>query len=68
MGAVVFAIMAAAWWCDRWLHSRQPDRKIMGMTAIVLVVMAFLYWLPIYLGLPLSPEEWKLRMWLNSWI
>jgi dolichyl-phosphate-mannose--protein O-mannosyl transferase len=27
-----------------------------------------LYWMPLYLGLPLSPDQWKLRMWLPSWI
>ncbi|GAB4339769.1 MAG: phospholipid carrier-dependent glycosyltransferase [Leptolyngbyaceae cyanobacterium] len=68
MGASVFATMAIAWLVDRWLSSRQPYLRQMGMTIIAIVAIAFLFWLPVYLGLPLSPEGFKLRMWLPSWV
>jgi dolichyl-phosphate-mannose--protein O-mannosyl transferase len=29
---------------------------------------AFIFWIPIYLGLPLSPDDYRMRMWFNSWI
>ncbi|MEY3222145.1 MAG: hypothetical protein RLZZ203_1001, partial [Cyanobacteriota bacterium] len=29
---------------------------------------AFVFWMPIYLGLPLSPHDYRMRMWFNSWI
>ncbi|BCX12554.1 MAG: dolichyl-phosphate-mannose-protein mannosyltransferase [Thermosynechococcus sp.] len=32
------------------------------------VVGGFLYWLPLYLGLPLTPQGFFRRMWLPSWI
>lgn len=32
------------------------------------VVGGFLYWLPLYLGLPLTPQDFFRRMWLPSWI
>jgi dolichyl-phosphate-mannose--protein O-mannosyl transferase len=40
----------------------------MGVTIIFLVLGAFIFWMPIYLGLPLSQWEWKIRMWLASWV
>jgi dolichyl-phosphate-mannose-protein mannosyltransferase len=68
MGCSVFAALALAWWTDRWLHSPQTRLRGMGVTIIFLVVGAFIFWMPIYLGLPLSQIEWKIRMWLPSWV
>jgi len=68
MGCSVFASLALAWWVDRWLHSPLTRLRGMGVTIIFLVVGAFIFWMPIYLGLPLSQMEWKIRMWLPSWI
>jgi dolichyl-phosphate-mannose--protein O-mannosyl transferase len=68
MGCSVFASLALAWWVDRWLHSPQNRLRGMGVTVIFLVVGAFIFWMPVYLGLPLSHWEWKIRMWLPSWV
>lgn len=67
MGASIFATMAIAWLVDRWLSSPSQLREI-GIASVVAIVLAFLFWLPIYLGLPLSPEEFQLRMWFPSWV
>ncbi|MBE9095386.1 dolichyl-phosphate-mannose--protein mannosyltransferase [Tychonema sp. LEGE 07203] len=67
MGCSVFAALALAWWVDRWLHSPQTRLRGMGVTIIFLILAAFIFWMPIYLGLPLSQIEWKIRMWLPSW-
>jgi dolichyl-phosphate-mannose--protein O-mannosyl transferase len=40
-------------------------------TAIIILIMiaiAFIFWLPIYLGLPLSPAGFRMRMLFPSWI
>lgn len=68
MGASVFATMAIAWLVDRWLHSSKPNLRTFGIVTIVLIVLAFIFWLPIYLGLPLSSWEFQGRMWLRSWV
>ena len=68
MGCSVFAALALAWWTDRWLHSPQTRLRGMGVTIIFLVLGAFIFWMPIYLGLPLSQMEWNIRMWLPSWV
>jgi dolichyl-phosphate-mannose--protein O-mannosyl transferase len=68
MSAAVYAFVGLAWLADRWLQSYQIRLKFMGLTTIFLVVAAFVFWLPIYLGLPLTSQEYQLRIWLSTWI
>ncbi len=68
MGASVFASMALAWLVDRWLSHRNPQFRRMGIAIIAIVTLSFLFWLPVYLGLPLSSSGFTLRMWLRSWV
>lgn len=65
MAASVFAQLVLAWLIDRWLSSGLYGRRYTGIGVIFFVLIAFYFWLPIYLGLPLSPESFKLRMWFN---
>lgn len=67
MGAVIFAFLSIAWLVDRWLIGTKPQLRAMGVTAIFLILLAFVFWLPIYWGLPLSPEGFQIRMWFRSW-
>ncbi len=68
MGASVFSGLALAWLVDCWLSSQLSQHKSAGATVILVVLLAFVFWLPIYLGLPLSPEAYQLRMWFRSWV
>ncbi|MFB2833710.1 dolichyl-phosphate-mannose--protein mannosyltransferase [Floridanema evergladense] len=68
MSAAVFAFLGLAWLVDRWLQSYQLRLRIMGVTVIFLILAAFVFCLPIFLGLPLSLPQYQLRIWLNSWI
>ncbi|MGL5082475.1 MAG: dolichyl-phosphate-mannose--protein mannosyltransferase [Microcoleaceae cyanobacterium] len=68
MSALVFAVMAVSWWIEKLIRSRKPFLRIMGISLIFVIAIAFIFWLPIYLGLPLSPTAWQIRMWLSSWI
>ena len=68
MGASVFAALALAWLVDHWLRSLHLSLRVLGVTAIFLILLAFVFWMPLYLGLPLSPESYKMRLWFQSWI
>ncbi|MDX2211735.1 MAG: phospholipid carrier-dependent glycosyltransferase [Oculatellaceae cyanobacterium bins.114] len=68
MASSMFALLAIAFLCDRWLHQPQRWKQGTSITLIFLVVAAFLFWLPIYLGLPLSPTQFQLRMWFPTWV
>jgi dolichyl-phosphate-mannose-protein mannosyltransferase len=67
MGGAIFAFLALGWLVDQWVSSIYPELKVIGFTVIFLVILALLYWLPVYLGLPLSPDGFRLRMWFRSW-
>ncbi|MGJ5674272.1 MAG: dolichyl-phosphate-mannose--protein mannosyltransferase [Nostochopsis sp.] len=68
MTAVVFAFMAIAWLVDQCLRSYYKGLRTIGVTITFTILTAFVFWLPLYLALPLSPQGYKLRMWFNSWI
>lgn len=68
MGSMVFAVLAIAWFVERWLQSSRSLYRTIGSLTLVAIVISFWFWLPIYLGLPLSSEDFQLRMWFKSWI
>ena len=68
MTGVVFAFLAIAWLVDRLLISYRKELRAIGVTITFLILGAFVFWMPIYLGLPLSSDGYRLRMWFNSWI
>ncbi len=60
LGATCFGALGLAFWCDRWPR--------VGLGLLGMVAIAFLFWMPVYLGLPLTETGLKLRMWLTTWI
>lgn len=68
MTAVVFAFIGLAWLIDKCLRSYHIELRTFGLTITFLIIIAFVFWMPIYLGLPLSADAYKLRMWFTSWI
>ncbi|WP_298911370.1 phospholipid carrier-dependent glycosyltransferase [uncultured Nostoc sp.] len=68
MCAVVFVFLAIAWFVDQCLRSYYQQLRAIGVTITFIILVAFIFWMPVYLGLPLSHNGYKLRMWFNSWI
>ena len=68
MGSSVFATLALAWWGDRALSRQNPALTRMVWIAIGLSVVGFIFWMPIFLGLPLDDVGYRLRMWFPSWV
>ena len=82
MGASVFAGLALAWIVDGWLQSPARQLRAIALTIIFAILAAFVFWMPIYLGLPLSPRDYQiliprfnarsvpswLRQWVPNWI
>ena len=65
LGALVFAQLSLAWLLTRWYVSGQRLPVYMLLTV---VAVGFIFWLPIFLGLPLEGSGFERRMWLPSWI
>ncbi|MDL5052445.1 phospholipid carrier-dependent glycosyltransferase [Oscillatoria laete-virens NRMC-F 0139] len=68
MGASVFAFMGLALLVDRWFRSPQPQSRWIALATVGIVALAFIFWLPVYLGLPLSPLGFRMRIFLPSWV
>jgi dolichyl-phosphate-mannose-protein mannosyltransferase len=69
MPAATFSSLAAAWMIDGWLeHSTSKVLRVLALFLLSLAVLGFVFWLPIYLGLPLSQADWHLRLRFRSWV
>lgn len=68
MSSVIFTFIALAWFVDQCLRSYRKEWRMLGLTITFTVIGAFIFWLPIYIGLPLSMKDYYLRMWFRSWI
>lgn len=68
MGALVFSFMTLAWLLEMWLKSEISFLRQLAISLMILILVGFLFWLPFYLGLPLLPFEYKIRIWSRSWI
>jgi dolichyl-phosphate-mannose-protein mannosyltransferase len=66
MPAYAFAWLAIAWIVDRFLESE--NLIFFGSLITSLIIIAFIYWFPIYMGLPLSRNAYDMRMLFNNWI
>jgi dolichyl-phosphate-mannose-protein mannosyltransferase len=67
MPASIFGFLAIAYLVDRYLNARDRRWQAVGVTIIFAILASFAYWLPIYLALPLSSEEFARRMLFPSW-
>ncbi len=68
MPAYLFGSLALAWVLSIWLPSKNSALRILSLVVIALSMLGFLFWLPFYLGLPISPREWQWHTWFSSWI
>lgn len=69
MPAAVFGFMMLALLMSQWLL--QPGHKMSQVLTFVMlgaIALSFLFWLPLALGLPLTPDQLQLRWWRPSWI
>ncbi len=67
MSAYSFSLLAISLIIEQCLISSSIFNRRLGIFFLLLISLAFIYWLPIYLGLPLSSQEFTSRM-LPSWI
>ncbi len=68
MPASVFAFAALALFVSLMWRSPLPEIQAIGSGIFVAIAITFLFWLPIYIGLPISSVYLRMLMWLPSWI
>jgi dolichyl-phosphate-mannose--protein O-mannosyl transferase len=68
MPAYLFSSIALAWVLENCLRGADRSRPAFVLSILLLCLVSFLFWLPFYLGLPLSLREWQWRIWLPTWV
>ncbi len=68
MGSSVFATLALAWWGDRFLSREDRGQHPFVWFGLGLAIVGFVWWLPIFLGLPLDSQGYQMRMWFPTWV
>ncbi|HEY9704002.1 MAG TPA: phospholipid carrier-dependent glycosyltransferase [Allocoleopsis sp.] len=68
MPAWIFVILAFSFLVDYGIKQTESQIKIILFTLIFLVLASFIFWLPIYIALPLSEYDFNLRMLFKTWI
>lgn len=68
LGMAAFSTLAIAWLLSRWWGDRRRDHRLFAWGLLALIVLSFWFWLPLFLGLPLSPTQLERRWWLPTWI
>lgn len=68
MPASVYAFAALALMVSLMWRSPLGNIRNFGTGIWAIVAIAFIFWLPIYIGLPISSGYMPVLMWLRSWI
>jgi dolichyl-phosphate-mannose-protein mannosyltransferase len=68
MCAVVFLFIAIAWFVDQCFRSSHKELRPIGIVISSLIVIFFIFWMPIYLGLPIPANLYRTWMWVDTWI
>lgn len=66
MGLVAFSSLGLAWLMAQWLEN--PRDRPLTLLFLGAIAFSFWFWLPLYLGLPLSPASLRQRWLLPGWI
>lgn len=67
LSSALMAALGIAWLMSQWLTSDRPSWHWMGWGILGLIAAGFLFWLPMWVGWPLSIEAMQHRFWLPSW-
>jgi dolichyl-phosphate-mannose--protein O-mannosyl transferase len=68
MAAYLFSWFALALILENLITKPNPFPRYLGFSILGLIALSFFYWLPIFLGLPLTSQAFYWRMLLPSWI
>jgi dolichyl-phosphate-mannose--protein O-mannosyl transferase len=66
--AYLFSILPLALILETLLRSGKSWHRLVGLTCLGVITLSFWFWLPIFLGMPLTPQGFSLRMLFRSWI
>jgi dolichyl-phosphate-mannose-protein mannosyltransferase len=68
MGSSIFSTLALAWWGDRILSREDRGDHPFVWFGVGLAIVGFMWWMPVFLGLPLDTRAYQVRMWFPTWV
>ena len=66
--SAIFGFLALSWYLSRNIISETLLIRISSWSLLLIILISFLYWLPIQLGIPIENFQFYERMWFKSWI
>ncbi|MBE9141235.1 phospholipid carrier-dependent glycosyltransferase, partial [Nodosilinea sp. LEGE 07088] len=66
MGIATFGTLGLAWLMAQWCEN--PRHRLLALGLLGAIALSFWFWLPLYLGVPLSTESLQQRWLLPGWI
>ena len=66
MGLATVGTLGLAWLMAQWLE--RPRDRLLALLLLGAIALSFWFWLPLYLGLPISPSALQHRWLLPGWI
>lgn len=67
LSSALMAAVGVAWLMSQWLTSDRSSWRWMGWGILGVIAAGFLFWLPLWMGWPLSIESLQQHFWLPSW-
>jgi len=68
LAAYLFSILALAAIIETLIRPGKSWHRVVGLTCLIIIAVSFWFWLPVFLGMPLTPQGFSLRMLFRSWI
>ena len=66
--AATFGIFALGWYLHMGITAKNKLLKALIIILMLLIITAFIYWLPLQLGISIEAKSFYNRMWFSSWI
>lgn len=66
MGMIAFSTLGLAWLMAQWIENSR--HRLLAAVLFGAIALSFWFWLPLYLGIPLSTEALQRRWLLPGWI
>ncbi len=68
MPSSIMAFIAIALVTDWCLSHDYQNLRIIGIAIALLITFGFMLWLPVYMGLTITPWQYRLLVWFPSWV
>ncbi|MFN7088753.1 MAG: hypothetical protein ACK4NX_02990, partial [Candidatus Paceibacteria bacterium] len=69
LAALIFSVSIGALWIEDWYSKKPTKLKFLFLVSLILIIIgSSIFFLPLSYGLALTDPQYKLRVWLKSWI